>query len=225
MGLIKFGGFCHRKILSWGLLSLGILSWGILTQYRLEYNFKAALFIGFRDDPDESLKCGPSVDLLELVTDRNGKASFNIQHFKSTCLVSLGPSLDPQDYCFCSQCKIMPTFDESFCCKNKKFIDKGGEKGLCAVDHDDFKIITHKVALEANLKSVWNAGKNNSEDNVLSKIFLGIFDTVNQDISNINLRYAAYRSLNGWICKGDRNKSLRSSLPSCIVKYILLKPM
>merc|ERR1712098_225079 len=77
--------------------------------------------------------------------------------------------------------------------------------GMCVLDHEDFKILTHKVALEANLKSVWNAGIN---------------DTANQDISNVNLRYAAYRSLFGWLCKGKQRKSLRSSLPSCVVSKV-----
>ena len=52
----------------------------------------------------------------------------------------------------------MLTLEESVCCADKKKFHDKVPGGMCVLDHEDFKILTHKVALEANLKSVWNAG-------------------------------------------------------------------
>ena len=93
----------------------------------------------------------------------------------------------------------METPEESFCCSDRKFHSKVDE-GMCATDHEEFKILTHKVALEANLISVWNAGEILCYSRLLKIVYCtGINDTATQEISNANLRYAAYRSLFGWL--------------------------
>ena len=55
---------------------------------------------------------------------------------------------------------------------------------MCAVTNQEFQMLTNRVVLKANLKLIWNAG---------------IFDTPDQSISHVNLRYAGYRTLFGWI--------------------------
>ena len=57
--------------------------------------------------------------------------------------------------------------------------------------------------LEVNLKLIWSCG---------------VYETKDQTISNRNMRYSAYRSLNLWL--NTKKKSGRVSLPSCIVNFV-----
>ena len=73
--------------------------------------------------------------------------------------------------------------------------------GQCLSLHGDFKKIVDPLVLEMNLKLLWSCG---------------VWETENQDINNVNFRYAAYRTLDLWMNKN----SARTPHPSCLVNSV-----
>ena len=75
--------------------------------------------------------------------------------------------------------------------------------GQCVSLHEDFKKIVDPLVLEMNLKLLWSCG---------------VWETENQDINNVNFRYAAYRTLDLWL--NSKSKVGRIPHPSCLVNSV-----
>ena len=75
--------------------------------------------------------------------------------------------------------------------------------GTCITFHEDFQKLLDPLVLEVNLKIIWSCG---------------VYETENQEPSNNNLRYSAYRSLNAWLY--NKKMGGRTCLPSCLVNSV-----
>ena len=102
------------------------------------------------------------------------------------------------DWCTCSRCRSMTTYEESICCKEDVPKDRLGEH-VCITAHDDFAAVClNEAVLKTTLSML-----NNLRGDTLS-------------YENNALRYAAYRQFTWWVYN-RLGKGVRRVIPSCAI--------
>ena len=145
------------------------------------YEFEPELSDGSNDSADEA-------------GDSQSVSSDEEDHEEDTNATRIGNT----DWCTCSCCRTMTTYEESICCKDDVPQDRLGDHS-CITAHDDFAVvILHEAVLKTTLSMLNNLRG----------------DSLNYE--NNALRYAAYRQFTWWIYN-RLGQGVRRVIPSCVL--------